>query len=241
VTERRRRGLQTAAAVGAALVVVLLGALGCRGAPPTLDEGEEPRRLQEARQMLEEGDAEGAARLLHDVLGSAQSAEAHYLLGNAYAELQRYQAAADAYQRALGIDDKHVDARANLAVALYHLQRHQEARDALEDALRLQPEDADLHYNLGGVLVALGELDRAEEAFLRAGELDPLLVETLLGLGTLYHLQGRYHAAAEALRSYLALATDPLWRAEAQRMLTEAEYMLAQGEGMPAEHERVAP
>lgn len=222
-----RRGPSTrAAALGAVLVIVVLAGLAWRGARSKPDPEVDAARLLEARENLEGGDAEGAVRMLEDMLRSAQSSEAHYLLGNAYADLHRYDDAAQAYRRALGLQDQHIDARANLAVALYHLERHEEARAELEYVLGQRPQDADLHYNLGGILLALGDLERAEEEFLKARELDPDLEEALLGLGTLYHLQGRYEASVEALRTYVGLSGDPLWQAEAERLLAEGEHAL---------------
>lgn len=223
----RRGGARLALALLALSAALALAGCGAArtGAPSPDAVATAEALADEGRRLLDAGDASGAAERLEEALRLHRTADRHYALGNARAQQEDYQGAARAYQDALALDDGHVDARANLAVAYYNLGRHEEARRELEKVLERRPDDADLHYNLGGVLMALGELRRAEEELLRAQALDPDLAQVYLGLGALYLEEGRPQEAREALRAYLERSDDPVWREAAESMLQEAESM----------------
>ncbi len=179
--------------------------------------------IEQAREDLESGSASSAIEKLERAVQEIDTADTHYELGNAYAKAERFPEAEAQFASALALDPEHLDARANLAVVRYHLGDLAGAETEIRQVLDLQPSDAELHYNLGGILLAQDRLQEAEAEFLTAGELDPTLPETYLGLGRLYQVQGRVSEAAEALRKYISIAEDPVWRAEAEVLLEEIE------------------
>ena len=212
----------------ALLVSIVICALaGCSSATPTVarpvpitPSAELAAAIVQARSALEKGDSAGAIALLEQPLGDGQgTSEAHYLLGNAYADQENLSSAQQQYERALALDAGNIDARANLGVVLYRAQQLTEAEAVFREALTYAPDDAEIHYNLGGVLASQGKLDDAVAEFRRANELDANLAEPYLGLGSVYQLQGKVDLAINALQKYLELSDDPTWRAEAQRML----------------------
>ena len=196
----------------------IVGAIGC--APET--GGDPSALIQEGRDKLDSGDLDGAIQSLEQATQiDTNSAEAHFLLGNAYAKKQQFAQAEEQLRKALDIDDSYTDARSNLGVALYRQGKLQEAEQAFRTALASQSNDAEIHYNLGGVLVALNQLDGALSEFQKAKDLDPNLAESYLGLGSVYKLQGESEQAIAMLREYLRLSEDPTWREHARSMIIE--------------------
>ena len=158
---------------------------------------------------------------LEDQAAGSQDAEAHFELGNAYAETGRYPEAEQAFSRAIEIDPNHMDARSNLGVIYYKQGRLTEAEELFRQVLQQTPDDAEIHYNLGGALAAQQKLDEAVAEFIKASEADPELAQPYLGLGTVYQAQDKRDQAIEALQKYIALSEDPTWREQARGMLRD--------------------
>lgn len=178
--------------------------------------------VQEARAALDAGKADEAIPKLQQALKlDANSVEAHFLLGNAYAKKEQFPQAEEQFLQALKLDEKNTDAQSNLGVVYYRQGKLQEAEKAFRAALAQQPNDAEIHYNLGGVLIAMNKVGDALTEFLKAKELNPSLPESYLGLGSAYKLQGRRSEAVEALREYLELSKDPAGQQIAQQLLQE--------------------
>jgi tetratricopeptide (TPR) repeat protein len=206
--------------VYALILVLSMVVAGCVQAP----SGEDPAALlAQADALLDEERPADAIPLIEEALAREDSAEGHFLLGNAYSHSDRLTEAEDEYLQALALDPDHVDARANLAVVYYSSGRLEEAEEAIRLALEGHEGDADLHYNLGGILAAQGRTVDAEVEFLTALDLDPDLPEVHLGLGLLYRDLGRTDEAIPALERYLELSDDPEWRAEAEAALAALE------------------
>lgn len=208
--------------LGLCLALVLVGATACTSSEPVSPVGDPSSLIQEAKAALDEDDADAAVRALEQAVRlDANSVEAHFLLGNAYAKKEQFSQAEQRFQRALELDKNHPDARSNLGVVRYRQGKLQEAEEDFRMALALQPKDAEILYNLGGVLVALNRLDEALSQFLKAREVDPLLPEPHLGLGSVYKLQGEREQAITELKEYVRLSKDPTWREQANQMLRE--------------------
>jgi protein O-GlcNAc transferase len=202
-------------------LMVALSLLGCAGPAPSSPADVEAL-VEEAKNALDGGDYDGAIERLKQVVRAApERAEAHFLLGNAYAKKGQHGQAEEAYRKALELDADYVDAYSNLGFVYYQQQKLSEAEQSFRKALSLEPNDAEIHYNLGGVLAAQNQFDAALTEFLTAQSLDASLPEVYLGLGSIYTRLGRSVEAIQALRTYLSLASDPTWRGEAERMLQQ--------------------
>jgi len=207
------------ALVAVALLIVISWRLGYDSSqtPPT-----DPQTLvQQAISDLDSGSTVAAIEKLERALETLNTAEAHYYLGNAYAQRQHYTDAEEHYLAALKLDPDHLDARANLSVVYYNLGHLAEAEEQIRLVLNTQPTDAELRYNLGGILLAQNRLQQAEAEFLAANQIDPDLAEVYLGFGRLYYLQGRSSQAAASLETFLSITDDPVWRAQAEDLLEE--------------------
>ena len=136
--------------------------------------------LDEADALLDDGDAEGAARAALDGRRLARAAGDAALDGelavvvaaaaNELAEHEEALAAADAALAALGRD---ADALYERGSALFELGRFAEARAALEEAVRGAPDDAWVHHLLGLALEWTGDAPAADKHFSRARRLAP--------------------------------------------------------------------
>lgn len=197
---------------------------GCGGQPAggTVPASPPPglaAALEQGKALLEAGDAEEAIAVLEPVAKTGSSAEALFLLGNAYTRAGRLQEAEQAYRSALDLSPDDPDTLSNLGVVLYQMQRPSEAVEQFQKAARLLPEDAEIRYNLGGALYTLGRVEEAIQAFEAARERDPNLPQVYLGLGYAYRDQGEVEKAIQNFRKFLDLSDDEGWKAEVRQEL----------------------
>ena len=97
------------------------------------------------------------------------------LMGRAAQELDRHDAAAEHYRRAVEIDPRDTAAIDRLAALRFAQQRYGAALDRYRALLAIQPDDAQTHANLGATLYYLGRTGDAIRSFERALSLDPAL------------------------------------------------------------------
>ena len=207
--------------LGIALFASLLGFVvsACGTTSPSADPA---TLISEAKADLENDDADAALPKLEQAIkADGSSSEAHFLLGNALAEKQRFNDAEKAYLRALELDPNHGNARSNLGVVYYRQSKLAEAEDTFRAALSQSPDDPEILYNLGGVLASLNRFDEAVTLFRKATAQNPDLPEPYLGLGSVFHAQGRRDEAISALRRYIELSDDAEWIASAEGMIRE--------------------
>ena len=99
--------------------------------------------------------------------------KAHIELGNQYADLGDYAAAAAAYRAALHLQSANPETLKDLGGVLHLLGRHHEAKTALELAVRLEPGMHEGWRTLGVVHSACNAWERAARCFQHALRLDP--------------------------------------------------------------------
>jgi tetratricopeptide (TPR) repeat protein len=207
-------------------------------------------RVDEALRVLREVDAKNAlaaqardaeVRALTDAnrtpeaLGVAQRALAvqgasvsdFARLGDVFAELKRYNEAAEAYRRALqlvqqGQPDQRWPLLLLQASALEEAGRWRESRQALEAALTLAPDEPLILNFLGYAKLERGEdLDSAEAMIRKASALDPDNASITDSLGWALYKRGRLHEAVDILTR--AARGDPA-QAEIHEHLGDALY-----------------
>jgi tetratricopeptide (TPR) repeat protein len=113
--------------------------------------------------------------------------------------------AREAYGRALGLDNDHVDARVNLGCLHHAGGKLEDAEAAYRAALELRPGDAIASFDLAVVLEDLGRLPEAAAAYERTLELEPRTADAHYNLARLYDRVGDTAAAIRHLRSYRQL------------------------------------
>jgi len=123
------------------------------------------------------GDLEAAARDLRSAIALDPSApRALEELGDVLYQLQRYDRAAEAYDRVLRLDDRAARVAYKVALARYRGGRLDEAIAAAKQALALDPKLADANYLLGLCFRQQHQLTDAQHALERAVRLSPAMV-----------------------------------------------------------------
>ena len=152
-------------------------------------------------------DAEHWAR--YSLTLDANDAEAWYEFARIEYTLNRFQAAVDAFQRALQLDPVSVKAENNLGLALEGLNRTDEALVALRKAVAMQassqrPSEQPL-LNLAKLLIDRNHLDEALPLLQQAAQIAPRDSKILAQLGRLYSEKGELSAAREVLEQAVAI------------------------------------
>jgi len=119
----------------------------------------------------------------------------------------RFDAALEAAETALHLDEGDAAAHFMRGRSLYNLSRTAEAVVALERSVTLDDANGYAHNLLGLILLERGEAGQAVVALERAAELRPEVAYIQNNLGMALELDGRRDAAIEAYRR--AVAADP--------------------------------
>jgi tetratricopeptide (TPR) repeat protein len=109
-----------------------------------------------------------AESVLRTSIEKKDSYYAHNLLGTCLYRQERYEEAAEEYEKALELEDSEWDLWGNLAGTYRLLSLHDEAERCyregirrLEDALEVNPEDADLRLDYADYLLEAGDTDES--------------------------------------------------------------------------------
>ncbi len=116
-------------------------------------------------------------------------------------------AIAAAYEKALEIDPKYLNAWNGLGNALNDLNRYSEAKAAYEKALEIDPKFHSAWNGLGNALYNLGHYSEAKAAYEKALEIDPKFHHAWNGLGNALNNLGRNSEAKAACEKSLEI--DP--------------------------------
>ncbi len=117
--------------------------------------------------------------------------EAFYQTGRYYQGQNRYDQAIEAYQKALAVDDKFVEARNGLGVILSRQGKYNEAIEAFKLAIQQAPNAAHLYSNMGYAYYLQGQYSDAVAALVQATSLDPKNQHALNNLGLAYAKVGQ--------------------------------------------------
>jgi tetratricopeptide (TPR) repeat protein len=152
-------------------------------------------------------DAEHWAR--YSLSLDANNAEAWYEFARIEYTLNGFQAAVDAFQRALELDPVSVKAEDNLGLAFEGLNRTDEALAAFRKAIAMQassqhPSEQPL-LNLAKLLIDRNHLDEALPLLQQAAHIAPRDWKILAQLGRLYSEKGELSAARETLEQAVAI------------------------------------
>lgn len=132
--------------------------------------GSAKEHLAEGRELLQNGRInEAIAHLSTATSLDPKLAEAHNLLGVAFAQKGMQERAKDSYERAVKAEPDDAQTLNNLGFSLYQNGNYRAAVDRLKRAVKLAPTDDRILNNLGLALCRLGKFDDAYKHFARAG------------------------------------------------------------------------
>jgi tetratricopeptide (TPR) repeat protein len=126
---------------------------------------------------------EDAEAVLRSALAIRSAAATHAALADALRHGGRLRAAVEQYEFALGLNERLVSARGNLALLYEQFGRFEEALHHAKTAVEIAPHDAAAHGRLGRVLLEMGRTNDAMESFAAALEIDPNDAELCLRNG----------------------------------------------------------
>lgn len=121
----------------------------------------------------------------------------YYNLGNVYFELGEYDKAAEAYLRALELDETLVRANFNLVQVFLEKKEFVRAQSFLQELLESDPENATLLSTLGYILTMEGNLEKALQIFKDILERDPKNTDALYNTAVIHWKQEEYVAARD--------------------------------------------
>jgi tetratricopeptide (TPR) repeat protein len=165
-------------------------------------------RLEDASQLIEQGQPAEAARLLKGVAQDyPNDEEAWYQLGWALNQTRQFTEAEPALRQYLSLAPDSPKGHAQLGVVLLGLQRYDDAIAVLQAGLKLKPGWRELHSNLGYACVQLRRYDEAIGHYRNALRQDPNYVRTYTALAELLNLRGDRDEARRLVHQ--ALELDP--------------------------------
>ena len=130
--------------------------------------------------------------------------------------------AIDAYDRALSIDPRKLDALLNCGTLYYEDGNLKKAAEYFRRALEVDPENVLAHFNLGSVLEETGRPEAAREHLRQAVRLQPDYPDAHYNLAFICDKLGAYAEAQRHWHAYIAL--DPLspWCGYARQRLASS-------------------
>jgi len=164
--------------------------------------------LKVVQAQMDAGDFAGARGALEQAIAAnPEDAEAYFMLGLTYFNLQAYDEAREAFAQSMALDpERSAAVHHNLGVLAYQIGDMETAVAEFETALEADPNDPDSHYQLGAAYLQMASSTqdaslwaKAEAEFEQVLTLDPKKPEALVGLGTLYAGQGKFVEAIPLL------------------------------------------
>lgn len=178
--------------------------------------------LSVARERFATRDYRGAALLIASAIEAGQGyADAHHMLGLCYAMNEQREAALRAFDAAIKLNPRYVEAHLNRAIVLSDLGRADEAEDALTHAHTFGRPDstgfptvvanrlANMHAELGRAYREAGDFSAAMGQLHHALALRPSFLDVRLDLARTMLESGRAEDAARELDA--VLHTRPNW------------------------------
>ena len=209
-----------------------------------------PDLVTRARERFSVRDYHGATLLLQEAVGEGFAyADAFNLLGLSLALIGRQSEALIAFDHALELNPRYIEAHLNRAILLNDMGRSGEAAEAFRSAEQLgRPDEsgfpamvanrlANSHASLGHDYRAAGAMDEAIAQYRRALQLRPAFADVRLSLARALLERGRLGEAADALDA--VLSARPEWL-EAMLLRGLAAYLLGDLDGADAAWARAA-
>ena len=167
------------------------------------------RKLTQARERVQAGDAATAQSLCREVLQRApRNPDALCLLGISHLMQGQAREAATLLEQALAVQPRHGAALENLGLANLVLSEFAQAERALRAAATLPGAPASVHMRLGVAILNQGRHAEAVAELERARAIDPRDPDILLNLGQALYGGGDYPAARQQFTTVLDLAPD---------------------------------
>jgi tetratricopeptide (TPR) repeat protein len=131
--------------------------------------------------------------------------------------------AVEAYERALCVDPRRVDALINCGTLLYESGNLGKASEYFRRALAADEENPQAHFNLGSVLEEGGELEESRQHLRQAVRLDPDYSDAHYNLAFVCEKLSAFAEAREHWQAYVTLEPAGPWCNYARQRLASAQ------------------
>lgn len=165
--------------------------------------------LDLGRKRFEQGDLPGALDAFTKARAEApKDPRPLYLRGTVYQKQRKLPEAEADFRKALELDPKLVDVRAELGAILTDTGRAAEALEQLEQAVAQKADHFEAQFNLGVARETLGRWPEAAAAYRKAAQLKPQDADVRLNLAAALRRSGKVDEALVAAREAAQLAPD---------------------------------
>jgi tetratricopeptide (TPR) repeat protein len=190
-------------------------------------------KFLKAQERFAKRDFNGAIKLLNEALANDSNfVYAYNQLGLAYWDLQKFPEAKEAFERAIAIDPKFMQAPMNLADMYVSQQQYAEAVPILSQVSEKHPERGEPYYEMGRLFLALGNVDRAETACQEALKRDVSKTpEVHIVLSNVYIRKQELGKVTEQLQAYLTAAPQGRYAKSARENLDKIKQEQAKNGG----------
>jgi predicted AlkP superfamily phosphohydrolase/phosphomutase/tetratricopeptide (TPR) repeat protein len=130
--------------------------------------------FSEAKILVGKGKTSEALKLLQIAKQKKPNAEIWYQIGKIHMQLNQFQEARDAFDKALEIEIDRAKYHQAIATVLIRLEEYEESAEHALTAIELVKYYPEAHYVLGEALEKLGDLENAKIAFETASRLKPV-------------------------------------------------------------------
>lgn len=130
-----------------------------------------------------------------------------FAVGVAYAKLERFEKAFEAFDYALALNDQYISAYHSKAELFCHLGSYEEAVSVYKDLLLFDTENASIICLIGECYEKAGKADQALEHFRQAKRIDNRCSEAWYGMAVVYKNTGKLHHSLMNIRKSIKL--DP--------------------------------
>ena len=149
-----------------------------------------------------------ALKLANEALDRDDVWEAHYALGQIYAETERFDDAIDAFSAAARLEPDRVAILYELAQAQFRAREFRSARTSYEGVVRLDPFYRSAYHNLGITNLRLDDQSGALEAFRFSVQTKPNEDRSYFRIGTILLDRNDFAGAIDALDRAITLRQD---------------------------------
>ncbi len=175
-------------------------------------------------------------RRITDIEPATENARVAWLnIGNILDDMQRYNEAIEAYNRALTISPKDHMAHYNLGIAYEHAGKPEKAVQAWQEASRLSKDDPSPRLAIADLYYQKGYYDEAEKAYRDITRDWPRLQEPHFRLASIYYKRDRLDFALKAFERTVELDNNT---SMARRALINIGTILASRAGTEDEFEK---
>ena len=165
--------------------------------------------IEQLIKLLNEGRVEEATTYGEKIIKAyPESADAHHMLGIAYAQLGKFTLCIKYISCAINLDPNNYLYHSNISNAYVKIFNRENTYLHLHEALRLNPNYAEGFNNLASMYYREGQLDIAIENYEKAARLNPLNWEVHFNLGNCYFRQNQIEQAIEQYEHTIRIKED---------------------------------